>query len=186
MKKLVIIGTAFVLVAAAVIILMLRPAKGSLDLTINPAGSTVKIDNKEVAGTTLSLDPGSHTVVVQHNDYITQTKTITIEKGKTTKLAIILLKKTTDTIVSQTVLQDIYQKNGIDSLSVLNSTSLYNGSWIVATVKTNSDPAQVVLKKNDSGGFDIYLGPGTSFDPDMISQLPVDVRTALNNGLKSP
>jgi hypothetical protein len=75
--------------------------------------------------------------------------------------------------------------NGGNGVTVLHSESLYNGAWIVATVQTNSDPVQVVLKQTGSGAYQTYLGPGTSFDPNDVNTLPPGVQTALKNNMSN-
>jgi hypothetical protein len=54
----------------------------------------------------------------------------------------------------------------------------FSGGWVVATIQpgdTSNDPAIFIAQKDQTGQYQLKLGPGTSFSTDTVRGLPSDV-----------
>jgi hypothetical protein len=185
--KLATVLIVFVFLVLLITIVSRQPSKGTLILSIQPANAKIIFaDGSTAQNGSQKLLPGIYKISTQADGYIDTSTSVKIIANKSVALSIRMKELTSNNQVKQTLENSTYKSyvaaSPDNTVTILKTQNLYNNSWIVATVKTNSDPAVVVLKQAIDGSYVPYLGPGTSFNPEVVSQLPPDVRTAIRNG----
>ncbi|HLC38892.1 MAG TPA: PEGA domain-containing protein [Patescibacteria group bacterium] len=124
-------------------------APGYLNLTVNPPGATIQVDNNKTSDTKTKLKPGSHTLTVQKQGYVNYSKQINIKRLQTIQLSVELMKNPAPAKVSSTQISNFFTDK--DGLVVLgnNGKTLYKIESETTTTNTsssNSDSSELTQK----------------------------------------
>lgn len=115
--------------------------------------TTITINGKKVREGSIELEPGIYTVVVSHDGFATESRTVTVEEGDRIEVGIILTSNSPDTI-------DYYEKHPDDEAKAEGITGQRSAGD--ANAKIKALPFLKYLPKIERGRYSITYGQSKS------------------------
>lgn len=161
--------------------------------TADTTGTSVKFNNEKATPvkknnpTQFKLKPGSYTATIERQGYQTFTTKFTLEKGRPVLINAQLKLDSDPTItsVNQLNLPDLSASN----LRIQQISYFYDKTWAAITLQADgSDPATAIVQYDAiTHKWNTALGPGTSFAPTDVENLPELVQAYISaNSLANP
>ena len=179
MKKLknVIVVILLALFIMGVIVFFVEQRKALLNINVEPAKVSFKINNKEyknIDAFKKKVSPGKYEVEISKENYETYKKTLTVKRGEQLNLKIVLdVNKETKTLIKKSITQFIKKQPFIKSLKHEEKITKFQDNYaeveIIFAAKIESENA--ILKKENNQWKIIEMGTGIDLET-FIKEIP--------------
>jgi hypothetical protein len=162
----------------------LKSQNGKIDIVMqlpdtNNLSATVNGEPFNIVGlnATYRFHKGDKHLVISKEGYRPFSTDFTVVPGQTLIITVSMkLKNPATASESISQLQQSLVKSLPDNFTVQDTNFFYDSTWVVATVSVDENPAIIVASRDAGGtGWQIVLGPGTSFGDNDVAKLPHDV-----------